>query len=57
MPWLVWLLLHNLVERFFSKLKHFRRIASRYDKLADNSLAMVKLASLRLWLCAYESRA
>ena len=47
----------NQVERFFSKLKHFRRIATRYDKLADNFLAMVKLASLRLWLRAYESTA
>jgi transposase len=45
----------NQVERFFSKLKHFRRIATRYDKLADNFLAMVKLASTRLWLRAYES--
>lgn len=47
----------NLVERFFSKLKHFRRIATRYDKLADNFLAMVQLASMRLWLRAYESTA
>ena len=47
----------NQVERFFSKLKHFRRIATRYDKLAENFLAMVKLASLRLWLRAYESTA
>jgi transposase len=47
----------NLIERFFSKLKHFRRIATRYDKLADNFLAMVKLASMRLWLRAYESTA
>jgi transposase len=39
----------NLIERFFSKLKHFRRIAPRYDKLAENFLAMVKLASMRLW--------
>jgi ammonia channel protein AmtB len=45
----------NLVERFFSKLKHFRRIATRYDKLAGNFLAMVQLASIRLWLRAYES--
>jgi transposase len=45
----------NLVERFFGKLKHFRRIATRYDKLAENFLAMVKLASMRLWLRAYES--
>ncbi|UZK67719.1 IS5 family transposase [Sphingomonas sp. M1-B02] len=45
----------NLVKRFFSKLKHFRRIATRYDKLAENFLAMVQLASMRLWLRAYES--
>ena len=47
----------NLVERFFSKLKHFRRIATRYDKLAENFLAMAQLASIRLWLRAYESTA
>jgi len=47
----------NLVERFFSKLKHFRRVATRYDKLAENFLAMVQLASTRLWLRAYESTA
>jgi transposase len=47
----------NLIERFFSKLKHFRRIATRYDKLAANFLAMVQLASMRLWLRAYESTA
>ena len=45
------------IERFFSKLKHFRRIATRYDKLAANFLAMVQLASMRLWLRAYESTA
>jgi len=45
----------NLIERFFSKLKHFRRIATRYDKLAANFLAMVQLASMRLWPRAYES--
>jgi transposase len=47
----------NQVERFFRKLKHFRRIATRYQKLADNFLAMVKLGSCRLWLRAYESTA
>ncbi|MBP2444598.1 transposase [Rhizobium leguminosarum] len=47
----------NLIERFFSKLKHFRRIATRYDKLAENCLAMVQLASMRLWFRAYESTA
>ena len=45
----------NLIERFFSKLKHFRRIATRYDKLAATFLAIVQLASMRLWLRAYES--
>ncbi len=44
----------NLIERFFSKLKYFRRVAARYDKLAANFLAMVQLASMRLWLRAYE---
>ena len=47
----------NQVERFFSKLKHFRRMATRYDKPADNFLAIVKLASVRLWLQAYEPTA
>ena len=45
----------NLVERFFNKLKHFRRIATRYDKLARNFLAALLIASTRLWLRAYES--
>jgi transposase len=45
----------NLVERFFNKLKHFRAIATRYDKRDDNFLASVKLASLRIWLRSYES--
>ena len=47
----------NQVERFFSKLKHFRRVATRYDKLAENFLAVVQLASMRLWMRAYESTA
>lgn len=45
----------NCVERFFNKIKHFRRIATRYDKLAENFLAAVKLAAVRVWLRAYES--
>jgi len=35
----------NLIERFFNKLKHFRAIATRYDKLARNFLAGIKLAA------------
>ena len=45
----------NLVERFFNKLKHFRRVATRFDKLARNYLAAVLLAATRLWTRAYES--
>jgi transposase len=45
----------NLVERFFNKIKQCRRVATRYDKLAANYLAFVKLASIRLWLRANES--
>jgi transposase len=45
----------NRVERFFNKLKHCRRIATRYEKLASNFLAMIKLAAIRLWLRHNES--
>ncbi len=45
----------NLVERFFNKLKHFRAVATRYDKRPDNYLAGVKLASARIWMRFNES--
>lgn len=45
----------NLVERFFSKLKHFRAVATRYEKHAANYMAVVKLAATRIWLRNYES--
>src|SRR5262249_33231103 len=45
----------NLVEQFFNKIKHCRRVATRYDKLAANYLAFVQLASIRLWLRVNES--
>ena len=45
----------NLIERFFNKIKQCRRVATRYDKLAANYLAFVKLASIRVWLRANES--
>jgi transposase len=45
----------NLVERFFNKLKHFRAVATRYEKHAANYLALLKLASTRIWLRTYES--
>ena len=47
--------LRNHVERVFSKIKHFRAVATRYDKRDDNFLASVQLASLRIWLRTYES--
>ena len=37
----------NLIERFFNKLKHSRRAATRYDKTARNFLASVVLAATR----------
>jgi transposase len=40
----------NLIERFFNKLKHFRAIATRYEKHDVNYLALVKLAAIRIWL-------
>ena len=40
----------NLVERFFNKLKHFRAVATRYEKHDANYLALVKLASARIWM-------
>jgi transposase len=42
--------LRNLVERCFSKLKHSRRLATRYDKTADSYLGFVLVASTRLWV-------
>jgi transposase len=36
------------------RIKQCRRLATRYDKLAANYLAFVKLASIRLWLRVYE---
>lgn len=40
----------NLVERFFSKLKHFRAVATRFEKHDANYLALVKLAAVRIWM-------
>ena len=44
----------NLVERFFNKLKHVRRLATRYDKLARNFLAAIALASVRIAIRHHE---
>jgi transposase len=45
----------NLVERFFNKLKHFRAVATRFEKHDANYLALVKLAAARIWMRFYES--
>ena len=45
----------NRIERFFSKLKHYRAIATRYEKHDANFLALIKLAATRIWLRVYES--
>lgn len=40
----------HLVECFFLKLKQFRRVATRYDKLASSFLAFIYLASIHILL-------
>lgn len=40
----------NLVERFVNRLKHFRRVATRYDKTARNFLGFVQLAAILYWI-------
>jgi putative transposase len=40
----------NLVERFFNKLKQYRALATRYDKLANTFLAAVALVCVLFWL-------
>ena len=40
----------NLIERFFNKLKHFRAVATRFEKHDANYLALVKLAASRIWM-------
>jgi transposase len=40
----------NTIERFFNKLKQFRRVATPYDKLLANFMGFVKLAAIAIWL-------
>lgn len=40
----------NLIERFFCRMKHFRRIATRYDKLASRFSAFIALVASFIWL-------
>jgi len=40
----------NLVERFINKIKHYRRIATRYEKTALSYLSMLSLVGAMIWL-------
>jgi transposase len=40
----------NRIERCFNKLKHFRRVATRYDRRAIHFLAFVQLAAAMIWM-------
>jgi transposase len=40
----------NLVERFFNRLKQFRRMATRYEKLARNFVSLLNLVCAYIWL-------
>jgi transposase len=40
----------NLIERCFNKLKHFRRIATRYDRRAANFLSFILIAAALQWM-------
>ena len=42
--------MRNRIERFFNKLKHFRRIATRYDRRAIYFLSALHLASAMIWM-------
>jgi transposase len=42
----------HLVENFFQRIKRFRRIATRYDKLATMYFAMVCFAAVLAWLAS-----
>ena len=42
--------LRNAVERFFNKLKHYRAIATRYEKHPENYMALIKLAAAKIWM-------
>jgi len=39
----------NLVERCINKLKHFRRVATRYEKTARNFRSVIAIAAMALW--------
>ena len=40
----------HLVEYFFNRIKHCRRVATRYEKLATSYLTMLLIAAILVWL-------
>jgi transposase len=40
----------NLVERLFQKLKQYRRVATRYERLALNYMTMLSLICMMIWI-------
>ncbi len=42
--------MRNIVERFFCTMKDMRRLATRFEKLSTNFLAMVHIFAIRLWI-------
>ena len=40
----------HLIENFFCKIKECRRVATRYDKTAQNFLGFLQVAAIRIWL-------
>ncbi len=40
----------HLMENFFARLKHYRGIATRYDKTARNFMRAIHLAATMVWL-------
>ncbi|MGB3627209.1 MAG: IS5 family transposase [Henriciella sp.] len=42
--------LRNRIERFFNKLKHSRRVATRYDKRANSFFGFIQIATIRTWI-------
>ena len=48
--------LRNRIERGINRLKHSRRVATRYDKTATSFLGFVQLAAVRVWLRHFVNR-
>jgi transposase len=42
--------IRNRIERCFNKLKHFRRLATRYDRRAQYFLSFIHLAAAMIWM-------